>query len=95
MTINGLRGINPLDKLDNTQKATPKSSVSMGSDSISISSEAKEMAEVYYMNEVAKETPDVRADLVEAVKEKIKDPSYLSAAVIQSTADKILSSFGL
>ena len=52
-------------------------------------------AEVYYMSEVAKETPDVRADLVAEIKAKISDPSYLNSAVIESTADKILSSFGL
>ena len=53
------------------------------------------MAEVYYMEKVANETPDVRADRVAAVKEKLKDPNYLSDAVIKSAADKFLSAIGL
>jgi negative regulator of flagellin synthesis FlgM len=69
--------------------------VNAGTDSISVSDEAKEMAEVYYMKQVAAETPDVRADRVAEIKEKIKDPSYLNDAVINSTADRILAAFGL
>ena len=53
------------------------------------------MAEAYYMDKVAKETPDVRADRIAEVKEKIKDPNYLNDAVIKSTADKFLSAIGL
>jgi hypothetical protein len=33
--------------------------------------------------------------LIEAIKAKIKDPSYLSQAVIQSAAEGIMTSFGL
>ena len=57
--------------------------------------EAKEMAEAYYLEKVANETPDVRADRVAAVKEKLKDPNYLNDAVIKSAADKFLSAIGL
>ena len=64
-------------------------------DSISVSAEAKEMAEAYYLEKVANETPDVRADRVAAVKEKLKDPNYLNDAVIKSAADKFLSAIGL
>ena len=94
MMIDRLGGINPLDSIKNTQKATAKAAVKTSSDSVSISDEAREMAEVYYMSEVAKETPDIRADLVAEIKAKLSDPSYLNSAVIESTADKILSSFG-
>ncbi|MCR4939672.1 MAG: flagellar biosynthesis anti-sigma factor FlgM [Treponemataceae bacterium] len=94
MMIDRLGGINPLDSIKSTQKATAKSTVKNSSDTVSISEEAREMAEVYYLSEVAKETPDVRADLVAEIKAKISDPSYMNSAVIESTADKILSSFG-
>ena len=53
------------------------------------------MAEAYYLSEVAAETPDVRSERVAQVREKIKDPAYLNAQTISSTADKILDSFGL
>ena len=92
MTINRLGGLNPLNNVTSTQKATAKSSVAPQTDTISISDEAREMAEVYFMSEVAKETPDVRTDLIEQIKEKIKDPNYLNSAVIESAADKIMES---
>jgi negative regulator of flagellin synthesis FlgM len=95
MVIDRLGGIDPLKNVQNTQKTAVKSSVKSEADSIAISNEAREMAEVYYMNEVAAETPDVRSDLVAQIKEKIKDPSYLNQAVISSTADRILDSYGL
>ena len=53
------------------------------------------MAALYYANKVSAETPDVRSDRIAAVKEKIKDPSYLNNAVIDSAADRIMTSFGL
>ena len=95
MTINRLGGLNPLDNIKTTQKAAVKSNVAPQADTISISDEAREMAEVYYLSEIAKETPDVRTDLVEQIKEKIKDPNYLNAAVIESTANHIMESFGI
>ena len=53
------------------------------------------MAEAYYLSSIAAETPDVRADRIAQVREKIQDPAYLNADVISSTADKIMDSFGL
>ena len=63
--------------------------------SVSISKEALAKADEYYLNQVAAETPDVRADRVAEVKAKIQDPNYLNSAVIASAADKIMESFGL
>ena len=93
--IDKIGGVNPLNNVQNTRHASGTGSVNAGADSITVSDEAKEMAEVYYMKQVAAETPDVRADRVAEVKEKIKDPSYLTDAVINSTADRIMASFGL
>ena len=56
---------------------------------------AKEMAEMYYMNQVAAETPDVREDKIAEIREKLKDPSYLNNAVIASAAEHIMESFGI
>ena len=95
MMIDRLGGINPLDNVQKTQKVAAKATSNVESDSISISDEAREMAEVYYMSEVAKDTPDVRTDLVNQVKEKIKDPNYLNSVAIENTANKILESFGI
>jgi flagellar biosynthesis anti-sigma factor FlgM len=95
MMIDKIGGINPLNNVQNTRRVNGADSLNAGTDSISVSDEAKEMAEVYYLKQVAAETPDVRAARVAEIKEKIKDPSYLNDAVINSTADHIMTDFGL
>ena len=47
------------------------------------------------MQQIAAETPDVRADRIAEIKAKIKDPSYLNSAVVASAADRIMASFGI
>ena len=93
MIIDKIGGINPLSNVQGSQRVSARSSVFMGEDSISVSREAQEMAEAYYLSEVAAETPDVRSDLVEQIRIKIQDPMYLSGATIDSTVDKILASY--
>jgi negative regulator of flagellin synthesis FlgM len=93
--IDKLGGINPLNSIQNTQRAKQTQSAKSDSDSISVSAEAKKMAEAYYLKEVADETPDIRTDLVNQIKEKIKDPSYLNPERIASAADGIMASYGL
>ena len=93
--IDKIGGINPLNNLQNTRRTNETTNVSAGSDSISVSEEAKKMSEAYYLQEIAADTPDVRADRIAQVKEKIKDPSYLNPETISSTADIIMESFGL
>lgn len=93
MMIDKLGGINPLNNVQNTHRVAAKSTVSSGVDSISVSKEAQEMAEAYYLSEIAAQTPDVRTELVEQVKAKIQDPAYINDAVIDSVADRILESY--
>ena len=93
--IDKIGGINPLNNVQNTRRTNDVAKSTVGTDSISVSDEAKEMAEVYYMNQVAAETPDVRADRIAEIKAKIQDPSYLNSAVIASAADRLMESFGL
>ncbi len=93
--INGVNNVSQVNFEQNVRKTESSAKVSRDVDSISVSAEAKEMAEIYYMDKVASETPDVRADRVAAVKEKLKDPNYLNDAVIKSAADKFLSAIGL
>ena len=93
MSIDRIGGINPLNNVQSTRKTTEPAKSSFKSDSVSVSAEAREAAEVYYMNQVAAETPDIRADRVAEV--KLQDPNYLNNAVIASAADKLMESFGL
>lgn len=93
--INGISNVTQVNNVQNLQKKEEPSKVTRETDSISVSAEAKEMAEAYYLEKVAKETPDVRADRVAEVKAKLKDPNYLNDSVINSAADKFLSAIGL
>ncbi len=95
MMIDKIPGVNPLNSLQSTKRSNNASNVQRSSDEISVSDEAKAMAEAMFMNKVAEETPDVRSELVEQIKLKIQDPNYLNEATIAATADKILSAYGL
>ena len=93
--IDRLGGIDPLQNLQQTKRVTNKPVTNTLEDTVSVSQEAKEMAEAYYLSEIAASTPDVRSDLVAQVKDKIKDPNYINSAVINSVADRFLESIGL
>ena len=93
--IDKIGGLNPLNNVQNIRKTDNAAKVSSQTDSISVSKEAVEKAEAYYLDKVAAETPNVRADRIAEVKAKIKDPSYLSDDVILSTAEKVMSGFGI
>ena len=95
MRIDQIGGINPLNNVQNTKRTQNAGSVKSAPDSISISAEAKEMAEAYYLKGIADETPDVRADLVAQIKEKIKDANYLNPQTISATADRIMQAYGI
>lgn len=93
--INKLGGVNPVSNVQNTKMTENVAKAKEVSDSVSVSDEAKLRAEAYYLQKVADETPDIRADRVAEVKEKLKDPSYLNNAVIMSAAEGVMASFGL
>lgn len=95
MMIEKLVGTTPINNVQNTKRTNNAAKSTFGEDSVSISKEAIAKADEYYLNQVAAETPDVRADRVAEVKAKIQDPNYLNSAVIASAADKIMESFGL
>ncbi len=94
MTIEGLGPVDPVSKYNKTEKTT-KPVKKDRSDSIDVSAEAKSMGELYKASEEVKKTSDVRADKVAEVKEKLKDPSYISDKVIDSVADKLMDMFNI
>ncbi|MDR0495272.1 MAG: flagellar biosynthesis anti-sigma factor FlgM [Treponema sp.] len=63
-------------------------------DSISLSPEAKEKAELYQVVELIKSAPDLDELQIAALREKINDPAYLNGT-ISATADRIMDAFGL
>lgn len=94
MMIDKVSGINPINNIQSTKRTNASKNTAAATDQITVSAEAKKLADEYYLNQVADETPDVRAELVERIKQKIQDPNYLNSATISATADKILSAYG-
>ena len=64
------------------------------SDSISLSPEAKEKAELYQVVELIKSVPELDDAQIIALREKINDPAYINGT-ISATADRILDAFGV
>ena len=89
MTIDRLNSIDPIRDPKKTSSAG-RAEKGGKADSISISSDAAEKAELFNALEIAKAAPDVRADRVAALKAKIEDPSYINDTVLNATADRIL-----
>lgn len=88
MTIDRL---NPLDPIQPKKPSgAPRADRSSGKDTVSLSSEAVEKAELFKAVELAKAAPDVRMDRVAELKAKIDDPAYITDAILNATADRIL-----
>jgi len=89
--------INPLEPLQPGKKSGRSEQLGKGkeNDSISLSSEAVEKAELYRVLELVNSTGDVRADRVAELKAKINDPSYINDTIIRATADRLMDAFGL
>lgn len=94
MTIEGLGPIDSISKLKKNNKAV-KPEQPAKTDTVDVSSEAKNLAELYKANETVKNSADVRMDRIEEVKRKLEDPDYINDAVVDMVADNIMKSFGL
>jgi negative regulator of flagellin synthesis FlgM len=83
--------LNSIDPIRDPQKPSVggKAEKARG-DSIAISSDAAQKAELYKALELAKAAPDVRSDRVAELKAKINEPGYISNAVVSMTADRIM-----
>jgi len=92
MTIERIGPMDPVQSFKKTKPAS-KPAKSQGADSINLSEEAKSKAEVYQAATIAKQTPEIRWELVEAAKRKLQDPSYMSEKVIDSVADRLMEYF--
>ncbi len=89
MTIDRLNSIDPIRDPQKAAQSGRTPRPARG-DSVAISSDAAEKAELYTAVEIAKAAPDLRTDRIAELKAKIDDPAYLNDAVISLTADRIL-----
>ena len=89
MTIDRIGSIDPIQPgkkpgRPNQVNESPKT------DTISISSEAQEKAELLRVKELAASASEVRAERVAELRGKINDPSYINDKIVNATADKII-----
>ena len=89
MTIDRVGSIDPIQPGKKPGRANQVNQTPT-KDSINISSEAVEKAELFRIRELAAAAPDIRTEKVEELKARINDPSYLNNEVINATADKII-----
>ena len=89
MTIDRLNSIDPIRDPQKPSLGT-KAEKARGGDSISISSDAAQKAELFKALELAKAAPEMRSDRIEELRAKINEPSYMDDAVVSMTADRIL-----
>lgn len=89
MTIDRLNSIDPIR---DPQKPSlgGKAEKARGGDSISISSDAAQKADLFKALELAKAAPETRSDRIAELKAKINDASYIDDAVLSMTADRII-----
>jgi len=89
--------IGPLDPIQPGNKPGKSDQLRGGnkSDSISLSPQAKEKAELYQVVELIKSVPDLDDAQIVALRERINDPAYLNERTIGATAGRIMDAFGL
>lgn len=94
MTIDRLGPVDPIQKLNQTERLSRPSSV-RATDSIAVSDEAKLRAEMFQAAEAVRSMSDMRLDRIEEVKRRLEDPSYINDRVLDIVADRIMDSFEL
>jgi len=62
-------------------------------DTINLSQEARERAEMYQVIELIKSTPEIDDARIAELRQKIDDPAYLNERVINATAEKIMGAW--
>jgi negative regulator of flagellin synthesis FlgM len=87
--------IGPVEPIQPGKKPGRNESVggSARTDTISLSTEAKEKAEMYQVLELIKSAPELDDAKIAELRQKIDDPAYLNDKVINATADKILNAW--
>ena len=95
MEIDKIGAINNIQKTEQVKKDKKVKSAQDNMDRVSLSEQAKIMAERSKYIDVVKETPDVRKARIAELKEKINSEAYLSEVIGDKLADKIAKSLGI
>ncbi|TVR70266.1 MAG: flagellar biosynthesis anti-sigma factor FlgM [Spirochaetaceae bacterium] len=92
MTIERLGPVDPIQKYNKSEKVARPDARNSG-DSISVSDEAKIRSEIMQAVEQVRSLPDIREDRVAEIREKLRDPSYISDRVVEAVAEELISVF--
>ncbi|MDR2731079.1 MAG: flagellar biosynthesis anti-sigma factor FlgM [Treponema sp.] len=92
MTVNRIGHVEPVLPGKKPGRTEPVGG-SDKTDTIKVSREAIEKAEVYQVVELIKSAPELDDVRIAELREKINDPSYLNERIVNATADKILESW--
>ena len=80
MTINNISGVNSVKGCSGIEKSA-KAVKLPEQDTITLSSEAKAMGEVFAISEELNAVPDIRMDKVEAAIQHLKDPMFRQTVI--------------
>jgi negative regulator of flagellin synthesis FlgM len=94
MTIDGIGPVDPLSKLNRASRSQRSAPASNG-DAVHVSSEARNMSEIYRITEEVRLSPDVRQERIDEVRAKLQDPNYINDTILNATAENIMKAFGL
>ncbi|GEM_PF-2361458 len=96
MDIHGINGINKINQIKKQKQVSEsKRIIPQKTDSVEVSDKARHMAELEKVREAVKAAPDIRIDKVNAAKEKIKNGTLISKAVINEIAERIVDNLGM
>ncbi|MFH0919055.1 MAG: flagellar biosynthesis anti-sigma factor FlgM [Fibrobacterota bacterium] len=91
--------VDAVKKIDQGRKAASASKAPRATDSSSISSDAQRLSatasDINTVKTQAAAQPEIRAERVQEVKERIKSGYYNSEQFIDSLAEKIMKDFGI
>ena len=90
MTIDRIGSVDPIQPEKKPSRANHANGTP-NADSISISQQAQEMAELYRTRELVAAAPDTRAERIAELRSRINDPSYINEKVINATADRLIN----
>lgn len=92
-----IRGVDPLRGVTQDTKINkvPRRDGRDTSDEVEISEEARQLAEAAKIEEVVRQTPDIREERVAEVKAKLERGEYNTEEVFDTVAERIMKALGL
>jgi negative regulator of flagellin synthesis FlgM len=92
MTINRIGHVEPVQPGKKPGRSEPVGGIDR-KDTINLSSEAIEKAELYQIVEMVKAAPEMDDARIAELRQKINDPAYVNEKIINAAAENMLNSW--